>query len=141
MSSLLELRCPGCAHVLSVPRARTAVGRPFEDCPRCRAPVERPGASEWDLLGSGRRWLWVLDRIAPFLVLGLLPGVAYAWFVQRPGQGEPYVLGALLAGGPLLAATWPVWRVRVAIRRSRARMADPMYRARLIELGRRATIR
>lgn len=139
MARARELRCPGCGEVLPQSRrVRATVGPPFEECSKCHALVSRPFTNEWDLLGPGRKALCIVDRVAPFVVLGLVPGLAYWAFAFREGRDDPNLLLALLCAGPVLVALLPLSAALRAIRRSRARMADPMYRARLIEFGRRA---
>jgi hypothetical protein len=114
------------------------VGSPFRECPRCRAPVSRPSTNEWTLLGPGEKAYWLADRFAKYLALGLLPALAYWAFAVRAGKGQPRILLVLLAGGPIFGLGFGLSSALHDIRRSRARMADPMYRARLMEFGRRS---
>jgi hypothetical protein len=140
MAPALELRCPHCAEVLGLcRRLRVTVGRPFEECPKCRAFVGRPSTNEWDLLGPGGKILWFAELLAPFLALGLVPALAYWALAFRDGSGDQRILVALLCASPAVILMLPLAHALRAIRRSRARMADPMYRARLIEFGRRTT--
>jgi len=133
-----EFRCPACSQVLGrFRRARLAVGCPFLECPRCHAYAERPATNEWALLGPGERAFWLADRLAPFLVVGLVPALAYWALVLRDGRGDPRTWIALLCAGPFLVACLPLSSALGIIRRSRTRMGDPMYRARLIEFSRR----
>lgn len=138
MPRRVELSCPSCSQVLGRFRARLAVGRPFEECPKCRTLVGRPSSKEWDLLGPGEKLYWLVDRSMPFLVFGLVPGLVYWALAFREGQGDLRVLVALLSAGPLLVALFPLPGATSEIRRSRRRMADPMYRARLVEFERRS---
>lgn len=138
MPRRIDLSCPSCEQVLGRVRPRLAVGRPFEECPKCRTLVERPASKEWDLLGPGEKLYWLVDRSLPFLAIGLVPGLAYWALAFREGSGDLRVLVALLAAGPLLVALFPLPSATSAIRRSRRRMADPMYRARLVEFERRS---
>lgn len=141
MAPAIELRCPDCAEVLALcSRLRSTVGRPFEECPKCRAFVGRPSTNEWDLLKSGGRALWIAELVAPFLALGLVPALAYWALAFRDGKGNLSILVALLFAGPAVVLVMPLSHALRAIRRSRARMADPMYRARLIEFGRRTSV-
>lgn len=133
----LELRCPTCSLVLArLRRVRTSVGRPFEECQKCRTFVARPATNEWPLMGPFRKVLWLVDRVLPFVVLGLTPGTAYWVLLSSRGNGDRQVLLALAIGVPVVLALSAFWVARHTIRRSRARMADPMYRARLVEFGR-----
>jgi hypothetical protein len=137
-----EFQCPSCETVLGrTARVHVSVGRPFEECPRCRALAARPATNEWDLLGPGEKAYWLADRVAPFFVLGLVPALGYWMFAFREGSGELPMLVALLCAGPILAGMLPLSTALQSIRRSRGRMADPMYRARLIEFSRRASPR
>ena len=138
VAPLVELRCPDCSDVLARLRSvRLSVGRPFEECPKCRTLVGRPSSNEWDLLGLRGKAYWIVDRLFPFVVLGFAPAAAYWALVLRHGSGDDRMLLALLGAGPLLITSFPLWAARHVIRRSRARMTDPMYRARLVEFGRR----
>jgi hypothetical protein len=98
-------------------------------------------------LGPGEKAVWLVSRIAPFLVLGLVPALAY-WAFASGGlsgglggeaSGEARTLLALACAGPILLAFLPFSGALQAIRRSHARMADPMYRARLIEFSRKVS--
>ena len=132
-----ELRCPACAVPVGRVRRRLTVGSPFEECPKCRALVGRPSTKEWDLLRAGEKLGWFVDRAAPFLVLGIAPGLAYPWLVSPEEHADPWILIALLCAGPLLLGSIALSGTQRIIRRSRSRMADPMYRARLVEFERR----
>jgi hypothetical protein len=134
MARTSELRCPECGVVLGRLPRRPAIGRVFEECPRCRTLVRRPTVQEWDLLQSREKLWWMIDRVVPPLVLGLVPAGA-CWATKREGDGRALLL--LAVAGLVVGSVAALARVRGAVRRSRRRMADPMYRARLIELGRR----
>jgi len=114
------------------------VGSPFQECPKCRSHVSRPATNEWALLGAGQKVYWLGVRILPFALIGLVPALVYWQTTFRGGDGQLPVLVALLAAGPVLLAYLPLANALHSIRRSRARMADPMYRARLIAFGRQA---
>lgn len=136
------LHCTSCDESLGrTARGRVSVDRPFEECPRCRVVVARPGAGEWDLLAPPRRLEWIAERLAPPLVLGAAPGLALlAWQPDDGGAREGWFERPLvvLAIGLVLGLVAGWTRVQGRIRRSRARMNDPMYRARLVAFERRA---
>jgi hypothetical protein len=138
MARYVEIRCPSCVTVIGrFRRARLAVGQPFEACPKCRTYVTRPATNEWDLLGPGEKLYWLVEQGAPFLAFGLLPALAYWTVTSRAGSGDLRLLLALLVAGPVLVLFFPLAGALHTIRRSRARMADPMYRARMVEFARR----
>ncbi len=142
MASAIELCCPRCSQVLGRSRrARIDVGRPFEECPRCRVFVERPRCTEWDLLGAGEKAAFLADRLAPFLVLGLVPALAGYALGLRSGAPDLRLVLGLFLGGLFVLGFFPVANVLHTVRRSRSRMSDPMYRARLVEYGRKASER
>lgn len=140
MAAFVELHCPSCtAFIARLRRSRVAVGSPFEQCARCGALVSRPSVNEWDLLGAGAKAYWLADAVGPFVALGLVPALAY--LIAGPlaqGTRDPRVLLALALGGPLILGSLRALGVLQVIQRSRRRMGDPMYRARLVEYGRRA---
>jgi hypothetical protein len=133
------LLCPTCDQPAGrAPRGRVSVDRPFEECPHCRAVVTRPGAGEWDLLAAPRRIEWLAERLLLPVAIGGLPGLALFAWPPPDGQGwlqRPLVVLALGLGTGLLAG---ILRVQAPIRRSRSRMGDPMYRARLVAFERQA---
>lgn len=138
MARYLELRCPTCVEVFArIRTVRLAVGRPFEECPKCRTPVGRPSTNEWDLLGPGEKLFWLAARSALSIVIGLVPALAYGTLAYEGGAGDLRILLALALAGPALVLFFPLSGALHAIRRSRARMADPMYRARMVEFARR----
>jgi len=118
--------------------APTRIGPPFEECPRCRALIPRPGALEWDLLGPRGRLRWTLARLLPWsLALGL-PVLGYGLLGYRGEPGQARTLAGLGACALVLFLALPVPALRRIVRRSRLRMSDPMYRARLVAFERRA---
>jgi hypothetical protein len=81
-----------------------------------------------------------LGRGVVWLLSGMIPGLLYALgsiLFDQPYSMLAFLIaigvGALLAGGAWLANT------AQEIRRSRRRMGDPMYRAKLVEFGTQAT--
>ncbi len=88
---------------------------------------------------TGEKAYWVADRIAPFLVAGVVPALAYWGLAFNEGSGDRRTLIALLCAGPIFVAFLPISSAMRLVRRSRARMADPMYRARLIAFSRSAS--
>ncbi len=140
MARFIELRCTSCDGVLSrVRQARVVIGSPFQECPRCGAFVPRESFSEWDVLGTSAKARYLAEGLALFLALGALPGLIY--LLAALVQGKEYdwrVLVGLLVAGSLLVGALPVIGLVRTVKRSRQRLADPMYRAKLVEFGRRA---
>jgi len=138
MDVAVDLGCSGCSEVAArFRRVRLAIGRPFEECPKCRTLVGRPATNEWDLLRPVEKASWLASRVVPFLLAGFLPGAAYWAFAFRSGGGDRLTLLVLLCAVPTLLVLFSLTGGVRAIRRSRTRMADPMYRARLIQFSRK----
>ncbi len=135
MSPPIEHRCRGCGTlVASSRRTRPAIGPPFAPCPRCGGFVARPPFQEWVLLGAlGRmRCLGLPAGIA--LVTGLIPALGYAGVgLALPHGRDPVWL--LIVAGVGLCVSVAIWLASLSrdVRRSQRRMADPMYRAKLVE--------
>ena len=94
----------------------------------------RQGANEWDLLKSRQKLGHLTRHAFVALTMGLVPPLVY--FAAGLGSGRGwqlrYVL-LLLAAGWVLAGAWQGSRLAAMIRRSRRRMGDPMYLAKLVE--------
>jgi len=137
MARLVELRCTSCDSFLSRIRSTgMVIGSPFQECPRCGAFVERNRCREWDLFDVAAKTGYFLGSLGAWLALGLLPGLIY--LLVRGRDFDPRWLALALVAGPLFAAAIPALGLAQRVRRSRARMSDPMYRAKLLEFGRRA---
>ncbi len=139
MDRWIELRCPACAAPAGrMRRVRAAIGAPFERCAACGTFVSRAPFQEWDLWRAGARAAYLFEKGAFALALGSLPGLAYLLTATVRRQAlDLGVALALFGGGALLAAFISGSALASAVRRSRARMSDPMYRARMVEFGRR----
>ena len=135
----IELRCPSCgAPAGRVRRARVAIGSPVERCAGCGGFVSRSPCQEWDLLGPAARASFLGEKAARTLAFGALPGIAYLLVATVRNQPlDHWKLLAFFAGGILVAGFVTVSGISQAVRRSKRRMNDPMYRARLVEYGRR----
>jgi hypothetical protein len=130
--------CHACGAALGRARAaRIRVAPPFEECPRCRALIESPGAREWSVLPPVQRLGWLGSRLAPWATVLALPALAYGALGFHGQPGELRTLLGLSACAALLFLALPVPATLRIIRRSRIRMADPMYCARLVEFERR----
>jgi hypothetical protein len=138
MARYEELRCPAChALVGHVPRVRVAVGCPFQECPGCGALVPRATVNEWDFLGVGARARFGLERLAWAVSLALLPLLLYLVAARLLGwPSGPWTLGLLLLTGILVLGAPPALHGLRSVRRSRRRLGDPMYRAKLVEFER-----
>jgi len=139
LDRLREYRCPSCHALLgSSSKKKLSIGTPFLEC-ACGTFAARPPFSEWDMLDPPTK-LSFLGRGLVWFLSGMIPGLLYALTAVVRGRG--YSVSAFLiavAAGALLAGGG--WAVRAAlhIRRSRRRMGDPMYRAKLVEYGTQAT--
>lgn len=137
MARIVEHRCASCGTLAGTARRRRpGVGAPFCVCPQCGAYVQRRPYDEWALMGARARLELLAGGIGSAGALGLLPALGYALLCiarGRPAPPEELAIGA--AAGFLVAVS--VWGARfaAALRRSRRRMADPMYQARLVEFG------
>lgn len=128
-----EQRCLACGRAApAAARARPAIGVPFEACPACAGFVPRPSLHEWELMGPATRLACLAPQLALVLALGLLPALAVAGATLASG-GARDPLALLWAAGLGLAFVLGLWLARVAsdVRRSRRRLNDPMYRAKL----------
>jgi hypothetical protein len=114
--------CPLCGSADAAPARRLRIGRAFEECWRCGRRVERPGVTEWDFHPRGARRRIVLGH------LGVALTTPRAWTARDAGLA--------LAAGWLAVGIWEAARLLGEVQRSRRRVSvDPMYRARLVELG------
>lgn len=107
-----EHRCESCGEVVgSSRRTHPASGRPFSERPKYSA-----------------------SRAAFALALGLLPALVFALGAIGSGHGvgRLTLLSCASVGLVVGAGVW-LARLMGEVRRSRKRVADPMYRARLME--------
>lgn len=113
------------------------MGPPYLQCPSCGGYVARPPFDEWAMMGPATRAGLLLNGGALFVALGLVPAVAYGLLVIASG-GSSDLLALLVVAGAGLALSLGGWALRTSavVRSSNRRMADPMYRARLIEFAR-----
>jgi len=135
LDRIREYRCPACHALLgSTTRRAVTIGAPFVEC-GCGTYAPRPPFSEWDMLDS-RAKVNVLGRGAVWLLSGMIPGLLYALGSILLDRSYSILgfLGAVGAGALLATAAWST-RLLGEIRRSRRRMGDPMYRAKLVEFG------
>ena len=126
--------CPHCGAPLAVATAHPSIDKSLEQCAKCGGVVMRRRANEWELLSNSQK----LGRIARHaflaLAMGLAPPLGYLAAGLGSGRGWQvrYAL-LLLAAGCVLAGAWQGSRLAAMIRRSRRRMEDPMYLAKLVE--------
>ncbi len=137
MARIVEHRCAGCGTLAGTARHRRAsVGIPFCVCGSCGAYIAREPYDEWALMGVGKRLELLGSGIGFSGALGLVPALGYAC-VRMLGR-EPVELEvlAVVAGSGFVLAVG-AWCTRFAglVRRSRRRMSDPMYQAKLVEFG------
>ncbi len=113
------------------------VGMPFETCAACGVPVPRPPRNEWSLMSSGDKSRLVGTAFARALSIGLLPALAYglSLFVGSTAPNATRTVLVLGGVGSALACGVVIARLAKDVGRSRRRMSDPMYLARLAEYG------
>jgi len=132
-----NLDCPQCrAPILGSGTGRPSIGRPFDECPRCQTFVPRSHCNEWDFLSFPEQalHLWRAARIA--LGFGAVAGLSYGTYtLLAPVAFEPRIALGLLAAGVVGLSVWSGSRLFSAIRRSRHRLTDPMYRSKLVQFG------
>lgn len=126
--------CARCGARVVTPAAHPRIEKPFAQCGECGTFVARAGAQEWDLLPASTRLGW-LARIGAWALLGaLLAALALLGSARARGaRPSPREAALWLALGAAGAGALSASRLARAIRRSRRRLADPMYRAKLIE--------
>jgi hypothetical protein len=126
--------CPDCGEPIRVAPGRHAIDKPFFEGLGCGAFVARPGANEWDLLPRTQRLRHVTRATAVALVTGVVFGLAYLAFAFGQGAGwRPREALVFVGAGAAVGGFAVGSRLLSAIQRSRRRLDDPMYRARLIE--------
>lgn len=135
LDRIREYRCPECHALLgSTTRRKLSIGTPFIEC-ACGAYAARPPFSEWDMLQPPMK-LNFLGRGLVWFLSGMIPGLLYA--LGSVFLGKSYLMLAFLiavgVGALLASGTWFAL-ASLDIRRSRRRMGDPMYRAKLVEFG------
>lgn len=127
------LACPRCGASVRRPPSAPSIGKPFHTC-ECGALVGRAGANEWDLLRPRAKLAFLGRRFGFAAAAGLVP-IVVRLVAAQVGGTPASALEALvwLAAGEVAALAWEGSRLSSAIGRSRRRMSDPMYRARLVE--------
>jgi hypothetical protein len=126
--------CPRCREPLAEPRGISRIDKPFEPCTSCGAFVARPGANEWDLLPLGLKTRHVAQSALLALSLGIVPALVHLAATLTQGAAWEAKQALLwLAGGCVVAGCYAGSRLGSRIQRSRRRMGDPMYRARLVK--------
>lgn len=126
--------CPRCGTPLPMATGLASIDRPIEPCTSCGNLVMRPGTNEWHLLKPGQRLGHVARHTLGALAAG--PALALVHRLVALGQGRTWEFrDALLwlAIGWVLAGAWAGSRLAARVRRSRRRMGDPMYMAKLVE--------
>ena len=138
--SPVEHACRGCARtLLVVPDGPVRIGRPFLECVDCGTLTPCPAFDEWSLMSARDRLRLVGSGAAYAIALGLLPALLYALVGIVRGSAAP-PLHLVLAAALGVALATGIWAARLAdvVRRSRRRMTDPMYLAKLAEFGMQA---
>jgi hypothetical protein len=126
--------CPACRTRRSGGRRAATVGRPFDECSSCGSFVTRDGFNEWDLMSAAARTRCLFGVAVTALLVGVAVAIVATLLSRALDRAlEPAAVIGILAVGVGLAGAWLTSRLSQAVRRSRSRMSDPMYRARLVE--------
>jgi hypothetical protein len=134
--------CPHCGSPLHVASGRPSIHEPLGQCANCGGLVIRQGTNEWDLMKGGQRVAHLVRHAFLALTMGLALPLLY--LAVEVGSGRSWQLRyALLSlgAGWILAGAWQGSRLAAKIQRSRRRMGDPMYLAKLVEYEMAATSR
>jgi len=113
---------------------RVTPGKPFDECPSCGARVATGPFSEWDTMPASLKFNNIVNGLRWALLIGLLSGSVYTLWAMIIGDGASRLSVAIAFSlGFVVSGSWRgVWLVE-AIQRSRRRMSDPMYTARLVK--------
>ncbi|MFT5051215.1 MAG: hypothetical protein ACI8QZ_002625 [Chlamydiales bacterium] len=132
---VVEASCDQCAaRVVPDAQRRVTPGKPFEECPGCDARVARGFYSEWDTMSAGVKARNVGHCLFWAVLIGLLTGSTYTLWTMVLGDGADRMQVAIaFALGFLVSGSWRAYWLAEAIQRSRRRMSDPMYTARLVK--------
>ncbi len=117
-----------------------ALGPPFLECPSCKGFVNHEPFEEWSSMGARKRFTWVGTSLAVAVSLGILPLLAcgLADIISRE-RTSPRTLLFIGGTGLFVALAITYANLHQRIRRSRRRMSDPMYRAKLVKYQMSAT--
>jgi hypothetical protein len=130
--------CPQCGAPLAGTQGVPRIDKPFDPCSSCGTFVGRLGANEWELLRLGEKTGHIARHAFRAVSFGLVPATLHLLVTVVGGQDwlPTETLVWLVAGWVGFGAIEGA-RLGSRIQRSRRRMADPMYRARLVkyELG------
>ena len=137
-SRTLEHRCPKCQAVVGRSRiTRTPIGKPFVVCSTCDTFVPCEPFNEWDFLDGNAKARLLMVVGLQTLVFGVIPALLYGVAdVALRGDYDVRILLLALAAGLLGVALVRGAAFSAQVARSRRRVADPMYRAKLVEFGR-----
>ena len=137
LDPLIEHRCPGCQALLGSSKRRPVhIGVPFLECTRCGSFVQRQAHHEWDMLPPATKLRYVGKTGFVWFLAGAIPGLLYGItaMVFFGGFHPLALLISVTVGAVLALALW-LGLVSKEVHRSRRRMGDPMYQAKLVEFG------
>ena len=137
----LGTHCPHCgAEQPGARGARPPIGPPFSVCTGCSEFISRPLFNEWALLSLSTQLGQLALAGVRIFVFGTVPAVLYAGFMLSAGEAvDPGAATLVVALGVTAAGAWVGFRSVDEITRSRRRMTDPMYLARLAEFAKAST--
>ena len=130
--------CPQCGAPLAATQGVPRIEKPFDQCASCGAFVACLGANEWELLRLGEKTGHIARHAFRAVAFGLVPAVVQLLVTVVGGEGwQATETLVWLAAGLVGAGAIEGARLGSRIQRSRRRMSDPMYLARLVkyELG------
>jgi hypothetical protein len=132
-----EHRCSNCGWVAGrTTRKRAAIGRSFEECSSCGTFVPRTPFDEWALMGTRTRLGVLCADGAIVLALGLTPAaLAGVGALLSERAAQPRTLLILAGAGLVLSLGAWMGRMSHTLNRSRRRMSDPWYRAKLAQFA------
>ncbi len=133
----VEHRCPQCQTVVGRSRVtRTPIGKPFVVCWTCEAFVPCGPFNEWGFLDPPTKLRYLATVGLQAFVFGVIPGLLYGvGDVVLRGDYDMRIFLIVLGAGLLVIAGLRFLEFSWHVRRSQRRVADPMYRAKLVEFG------
>ncbi len=142
MPTYRSIRCGKCKKYLEyMGTPYDVIGQPFIICPTCKTVNILSDKNEWELKsGISKAWFFFMMTLMGVdygFGGGLLVAYLIAYFAFDQDKPEVQTV-SIFAGVGILSMFWYLIRdFKKDIGESRARMADPAYRAMVLELTRR----
>ena len=143
MGVMIEKTCRTCGHQVYIEQDEDrGLGKPYARCTNCKSMILLGTRNEWQLQTTTQRALYVLDKCAQALLLPLLlvALVGLAFWISTVNFALNWMSLTLTASAAYLIAfalllVPAVSRIKDEIRRSRRRMLNADYRAKLKHMG------